>query len=236
MLQNASLNTPADGVRAALPVVFAYLPVGFAAGILAAEAGMSALEVALLSLLVFAGSGQFIFAGLLGGSPAALVITIFLVNFRHFLYATAFAQRLKKLSLSVRLAIGAQLTDETFALASVLCRQPMSVGGGLIALNVTSYTAWFIGNVAGALTGAQLAVGEWGADFLLLAMFAALLAINTAAADKRIAPVVVLIVAAVIMVALELIHPHPLNILLAAGVAAGVGVLCFGPANAPENE
>lgn len=224
-----SLNTPADGMRAAVPVVLGYLPIGFAAGIVGTGAGLSPAEVALLSLLVFAGSAQFVFANLLGGG-AGLIITIFLVNLRHLLYSIALAQKLKKLPVHIRAAIGIQLTDETFALGSALCRQPAVSGGGLLALNITSYSAWFAGNVAGAVLGTQIPMQNWGADFLLAAMFAALLMLSITATSKKTGAVAVLALAAVLMVGLELAHPHPLNILLAASTAAAAGAAVFGDA------
>ena len=65
------------GAVTALPIIFGYFFIGFAAGALASRAGMSVLEVSLLSLLVFAGSAQFIFASLYTGSVLVLLLTIF---------------------------------------------------------------------------------------------------------------------------------------------------------------
>ena len=48
------------GAGKALPVVLGYLPLGFAYGALASLAGISLPYIVLMSLLVFAGSGQFI--------------------------------------------------------------------------------------------------------------------------------------------------------------------------------
>jgi len=45
-----------EGVRAALPIVLGYLPVGMAFGVLARKAGLSTFEVGLMSLLVYAGA------------------------------------------------------------------------------------------------------------------------------------------------------------------------------------
>ena len=48
-------------------------------------------EIALLSLILYAGSAQFIAAGMLAsnGSAAAIIFTIFFVNLRHLLLSAA---------------------------------------------------------------------------------------------------------------------------------------------------
>ncbi|MDR2727431.1 MAG: AzlC family ABC transporter permease, partial [Deltaproteobacteria bacterium] len=54
------------GARLALPVVFGYLPVGFAFGVLAVHNGIAPWLAVLMSLIVYAGSSQLIAAGLIG--------------------------------------------------------------------------------------------------------------------------------------------------------------------------
>ena len=219
-----AIESVGDGAVAALPIVAGYVPIGFAAGVLAVGAGMSPLEVGVLSLLVYAGSAQFVFANLYLGAPLALMTTVFLINFRHFLYSVSLMQKIKSLSWGRRTLIGAQLTDESFAVASAMCQRAPRQARGLVALNVTSYSAWMGGNVLGALFGQTVDVAALGADFMLITMFAALLmldVINDRAWGKQAA---VAVVAAALMVAVERWHSHPLNILAAAGAAAFFGL------------
>ena len=59
-----------EGVRAATPIVLGYLPVGLAFGVLARRAGLTTPEAGLMSLLVYAGSSQFIAVEMISkGSP-----------------------------------------------------------------------------------------------------------------------------------------------------------------------
>lgn len=220
-----SFASPLQGLRTALPVILAYIPLGFAAGVVGARAGLSPAEVALLSLLVFAGVAQFVFADMVGAGapPPVIAMTVFLVNFRYFLFSTALIPKIRHLSAGKRAAVGAQLTDEGFALMSLLYR-PHWGAGGLIALNVSSYAAWCCGNVAGALAGESEQADSWGADYLLIAMFAALLMLKIAAAKRKSAAAAVLLVAAALSVSGALLSPHPLNMLLAAGIAAAAGM------------
>lgn len=191
---------------------------------------MSPAEVGLLSLLLFAGSAQFIFAELITVAPITLVVTIFLVNFRHFLYSSAFAYRVRNLSVTKRICIGAQLTDETFAVASSVTSEPLQRARGMLALNIFSYTCWFIGTLTGALVGGV--GGDYleliGIDFALASMFAALLMLQVYAVARKRPIMVVAGLSAIIMVTLQQVHEHPLNLLIAIGVAAALGVWWFG--------
>lgn len=241
---NATLSAPTKdeafasaggGVRLALPVVFAYLPLGFAAGVVASRAGLSPAEVALLSLLVFAGVSQFIFAEMVAGSAAALISTVFLVNFRHFLYATSLAQKIRHLPLAQRAAVGAQLTDEGFAMMSLLYRARHGFIG-LLTFNMSCYVAWLSGNIGGAVAGEVFDVAQWGADFLLIAMFASLLMLKLLTAPHKALALLALVTAALLSISLALWQPHPLNTLIAAALAAALAAVCTrGRADAPSD-
>ena len=79
-----------DGIRLFVPIGAGYLPLGFACGIVCAEAGMSVMQIFLMSLLVYAGAGQYIAGGMIaaGASPLSIIITTFIVNSRHILYTS----------------------------------------------------------------------------------------------------------------------------------------------------
>ena len=59
----ANTKAIAKGVRRATPIVLGYVPIGFAYGALAGKGGMSEANTLLMSLIVFAGSAQFIAVG-----------------------------------------------------------------------------------------------------------------------------------------------------------------------------
>jgi len=77
----------ADGINAAWPICLGYIPIGLAFGVLAQKAGLGAVEIFLMSMLVFAGSSQFIAVSMLDGGAAltSIVLTTFTVNLRHLL-------------------------------------------------------------------------------------------------------------------------------------------------------
>src|SRR5262245_13673852 len=77
------------GARDSLPILVGAAPFGLIFGTLAAPSGLSAGGALAMSLLVFAGSSQFIALTLLanGTGLAVLLLTTFIVNLRHALYS-----------------------------------------------------------------------------------------------------------------------------------------------------
>ena len=63
------------GVAAAWPICLGYLPIGLAFGVLAQKAGLSPLQIGLMSVFVFAGSSQFIATMDNNEAPAANIDT-----------------------------------------------------------------------------------------------------------------------------------------------------------------
>ena len=78
-----------NGARDTLPLILGAIPFGIIYGTLASAAGLTVWQALGMSLLVFAGSAQFIAVSLLGGgaSLAVLLLTTFVVNLRHALYS-----------------------------------------------------------------------------------------------------------------------------------------------------
>ncbi len=85
------------GVARAMPIVMGYIPIGFAYGVLAQQAGLSLFNTLAMSALVYAGSAQLIAAGLFAAAAPALsiVATTFVVNLRHMLFSAALSPYLR---------------------------------------------------------------------------------------------------------------------------------------------
>jgi 4-azaleucine resistance transporter AzlC len=224
------------GARAGLPVVLGYLSIGFAAGVVQRAAGLSVAEVMLLSLVLYAGSAQFVVASLVAAavSPATAVITVFFVNLRHLLLASALAPYCRNFPAWQNALIGAQLTDETFVIA--WGRLAGGAGGTpgvlnarwMIGLNLSAYGAWAVANLAGALLGDRVGnIHALGFDFALAAMFGALLVLQLAGQGRagRSVGLAVAALAALLSVAAALALPGHWNILAATLVAATTGLV-----------
>lgn len=174
------MNTRAiiRGGTVALPVILGYIPVGFTFGILAVNAGFSPIYVGLMSLLVYAGSGQIIAVGLVaaGAPPLSVILTTGVVNLRHLLMSAAMVPYLKRWSKTAQTCFGLQMTDETFAIhyTNFARRTPEQVE--VFATNIFSHTGWCFGGIAGAYLGQLVGdITRWGLDYALPAMFIALL-------------------------------------------------------------
>ncbi|MGE4554365.1 MAG: AzlC family ABC transporter permease, partial [Desulfovibrionaceae bacterium] len=167
------------GLKRVAPVVLGFVPVGFAYGVLASKAGLSACNVVAMSVIVFAGSAQLASVALFAlGAPAlAVVAATFVINLRHLLMSAALAPFLRSWPAWRVAAMTFQLTDETFALHAVRFPRGNYPLGELFTINVTAQTAWVAGTVLGLAASGMLAdVRPLGLDFALPAMFAALLA------------------------------------------------------------
>ncbi len=106
-----------SGARDTIPVVVGAIPFGIIFGALAINAGLSVAATLGMSLFVFAGSSQFVAAGLVaqGAGILVIVLTTFVVNLRHALYSASLGPFLSRLPQRWLLPLGFWLTDETYA-------------------------------------------------------------------------------------------------------------------------
>jgi len=215
------------GLKAASPIVLGYLPIGFAFGVLARTAGLTVAEVGLMSLVVYAGSAQFIGVNMLaaGAAAPAIISTTFLVNLRHLLMSTALVPSLRENKPWQNALLAYGITDESFAVNTSIL-QGKTIGPAFVAgLHVTAQSSWIVASVVGALVG-QLAGNQeaLGLDFALSAMFIGLLMPHLrgeGGGSRRVAAVV----GAVIAVAMALVGLSSWGIIAATLVAATVGVI-----------
>jgi len=166
-----------EGAAAAWPICLGYVPIGLAFGVLARNIGLSPWEIGLMSLLVYAGSAQFIAVSMLGGGSAAIpiILTTFTVNLRHLLMSSSLAVHLQRLGIG-RLSLFAYgVTDESFALNMVRFRDGRWDWRRALALNHTANLAWIASTVAGGYGGQFIPSGAFGIDYALPAMFICLL-------------------------------------------------------------
>lgn len=128
-----------------------------------------------MSLLVYAGSSQFIAAGLLASGVAApaIISTTFLVNLRHLLMSTALVPSLRENAL---LAYG--ITDETFAVNTAVLQGRPAAKRCVAGLHAAAQSSWVVASEVGALAGRLVVTNTeaFGLDFALPAMFVGLVA------------------------------------------------------------
>lgn len=218
-----------QGVKDCIPTLLGYLSIGFAAGVLEKTAGLSILEIILLSVLVYAGSAQFIAAGMIatGSSATAIMITIFFVNLRHILLSAALSPYFRHLTPFKNMLIGSLLTDETFGVAINEAAQRNQIHEKWMhGLNLTAYLNWIFANIAGAYFGQWISDPEkFGLDFALPAMFIGLLILAIVSRKKVKLDVIVAICAVVIAVAVAIVYPGNVGVIVATVVASTIGMV-----------
>jgi 4-azaleucine resistance transporter AzlC len=190
-------------VKDTLPTVFGYIGIGISFGIVAASAGMSVLMATLMSLIVYAGSAQFILVSLLViGTPiVSIALSVFLVNSRMILMSMTTANFFKKNSLFENILLGSLITDESFALSM----NKLNYTDGKLTfkwfntVNVMAYLVWAVSTAVGAMLGKIISDPEkLGLDFALVAMFIGLLYLQLIS-DKSISLKVQLIVVGIML-------------------------------------
>ncbi|OEC02863.1 branched-chain amino acid ABC transporter permease [Lysinibacillus sphaericus] len=227
----ASEDSFIQGVKDCVPTLLGYISIGLAFGVVGSASGLSLVEIALLTILVYAGSAQFIFCALLlTSSPtSAIIVTIFVVNLRHLLMSLTLAPHFTRYSMLRNVGFGTLLTDETFGVAVTKQMQNGKLyGRWMDGLNITAYAFWILSCIAGAFLGQWVANPEkWGLDFALIAMFIALLVLQLSSVGKhKIMHYLMLIGYMVVMMyGLSYVVPSHLAVLLATVIVATIGVV-----------
>ena len=149
------------GVRAELPILLGVLPFGMIYGASALAAGLSPLMAQAMSVVVFAGSAQFVIVQLVAENVPPLVIgaTAFIVNLRHLLYSASIAPYLRKLAARHRRLLAYLLTDEAYTVSIIhFQRQPDEPAPGwyLAGAGMALWTTWQLSTAAGIFLGASL--------------------------------------------------------------------------------
>jgi 4-azaleucine resistance transporter AzlC len=171
-------NLLRQGVATAWPICLGYFPLGLALGVLAQKAGIPWWAVAMMSILVFAGSAQFICIAMLsaGASPPAIILTTFFINLRHVLMSSALAVHLQGVSRRFLALFSYGITDESFAANMTRFREGGWDRRRALVVNHLANSVWILATVFGTLIGQFLPHGAMGIDYALTAMFLGLLA------------------------------------------------------------
>ncbi|MBQ9086134.1 MAG: AzlC family ABC transporter permease [Clostridia bacterium] len=151
-----------------------YLVLGFGFGIILKSSGYGIFLAFCMSLLIYAGSMQYVAIGLLTGGASVLTtaLTTLMVNARHLFYGISMLGKYKKIGKSKPYLIFA-LTDETY---SLVCRDhpkipEEEVGRYCFFVSLFDHAYWVLGSVAGAVVGSLVTFNSEGIDFVLTALF-----------------------------------------------------------------
>lgn len=167
------------GVRMFLPVAVSIAAYGVVWGVLAGQAGLSVIEVALMSGLVFAGASQFVALDMWtpGDLPVlSIVIAAGIVNLRMLLMSATLRPLVGHLSLPRQLGAMFFVSDEQWAMTMAEVRKGTGSVAFLLGTGVLSWFAWMGSTLCGRVLGAFIDdPTRYGLDFAFTATFLALL-------------------------------------------------------------
>jgi 4-azaleucine resistance transporter AzlC len=212
------------GIKAELPIQLGVIPFGMIYGVLALSAGMPAGAAQAMSVIVFAGSAQFVSTQLIqAGAPAVVIIlTVAVVNLRHALYSASVAPYLKPLSPLWKGLLAYLLTDEAYAV-TITHYQGSRGEAGLkhwyfLGAGLALWSTWQASTAAGIFLGAVVPE-SWSLDFTLALTFIAL--VVPGLQDR---PSVLAALSAGVVAVLAFALPFKLGLMAAALVGIGAGL------------
>ena len=156
-----------------LPVIASYLVLGFGFGVLMVSRGYPFYWAPLTSLMVYAGSMQYVLVDLLTGGVGLLstAMMTLLINARHLFYGISMLEKYQHAGRKKPCLIFS-LTDETY---SLLCGQdpPEVADRYKYYFDVSSFGHfyWVLGSLIGALAGVALPWDFRGVEFSMTALF-----------------------------------------------------------------
>jgi 4-azaleucine resistance transporter AzlC len=214
------------GGRDSIPMIVGILPFGLIFGAMASVAGLSLGQALGMSLLVYAGSAQFIAISLLtlGSGAVVILFTTLIVNLRHVLYSAALQPYVGLLAQRWRVLLAFGLTDETFAVVQryYLARGMTEHGQWYHAgVALALYVSWVGSSLVGALLGQRVPnLAGWGLDFAMLATF-----IGIVVPALRNQPQIAAALVAGAVALLCHAWPYKLGLMAAAFSGIAIGVL-----------
>lgn len=183
-----------------IPVLTGYLFIGLAFGVMFQEKGYNFLWAIFMSIVVYAGSGQYLAVNFFapGVGFLSVIFMTFMVNVRHIFYGLSLLERFGRMGKK-RLYMIFSLTDETY---SLLCttKIPKDVEEDkfLFAIALLDHFYWITGSAIGAIAGAVIPFNGEGIDFAMTALFIVIFVEQWLAGGKRI-PAVIGVVSTVVL-------------------------------------
>lgn len=156
-----------------LPVLFGYLFMGIAFGILLEEAGYNFFWALFISLTVYSGSMQFVLIGMLGGGMGiiSMIVLTFSVQCRHIFYGISFIEKFKAMGKRGWYMIFS-LTDETYSLlCGMKIPEELDRKKVFFTVAVLDQSYWVIGCTLGGIMGSLIGFDTTGIDFAMTALF-----------------------------------------------------------------
>lgn len=173
-MKTSKTKTLVFALKKSLPVLFGYLFLGSAFGIMIGRLGYNWIWSALMALLVFAGSGQFLLADMIGqhSSVADLAMMTLFLNSRHIFYGLTYIEKFRSYGWRYPFLIFS-LTDETYGVNTSIDTVPEGVheGNARFLIGIFDHFYWICGCILGTVAGDLIKIDFSGIEFSMTALF-----------------------------------------------------------------
>ena len=155
-----------------IPIMFSYLFVSMAYGIMMEEAGFKWYYSLFISMTVYTGAFQFLLITFLSSGASILTIALmaFLMNSRQVFYSLTFVDEFRGMGKKMLYMIHI-MTDETYAVNLTLDSKGKEKEDTMFLIALLSRCYWMIGAVTGGILGQVIPFDLKGIDFCMTALF-----------------------------------------------------------------
>ena len=196
-----------SAVKISLPIMFDFVPLGIAFGLLFQDLGYPWYFASLMGIIVYAGAAQFTAIGFLsaGLGVVEIAMSTFFLNSRHMFYGLSFLESFGNWNIR-KLYLIFGMTDETYALLTTI-KVPERFVKERYYLYITLFAQfyWVLGCTIGAILADVLTFNTDGMEFAATALFVVLL-IEQWIIVRRLLPFIVGFISSIIALVFFLNH------------------------------
>ena len=158
-----------------LPILFGYIPLGMAFGVLfTTQLDYPWWIAPLMGLVIYAGAGQILAVSLLTANAGLVEVAVamFVLNARHLFYGLSLLGQFRGAGWRKAYLIFG-LTDETYSLLTSRPRSANREQEQHVDFRITAMNQgyWIVGCTLGAVLGKTVAFNSTGIEFALVALF-----------------------------------------------------------------
>ena len=213
------------GVRDETPLMLGVVPFGMVFGVLGASVGLDPIIIMAMSVIIFGGASQVVFAQMISVGASGMVIagTVGIINLRHALYSATLTKYLDNIPMRWRVLIAYLLTDEAFFVSLLRMQTKPSSPNmyfHMIGTGTLLWVSWQVSTFTGIMLG-ELIPPSLNLGFAIPLTFMAI----TIPQLTSLPPVVAVIASGVVAILGQGL-PWNIWVIVAALVGMGAGYLC----------
>ncbi len=173
MYPNTLKVTTRYAFKASLPIMSGFLFLGMAYGMYMHSLGFDWWYPTVMAILIFAGSVEFIVAGMLvmAFNPSSVFLLVLMISARQIFYGISMLDKFKEITGFKRWYLISAMTDESFAINYTADMTGVDKAWFMVLVTLFLHIYWVAGAGLGAIAGAVLPFDLKGAEFAMTALF-----------------------------------------------------------------